>query len=202
MSNIEKILSLLSKDRSVLAQTITMLESSLSKDQYHINNLFNHLFSLSKHCQFTNNNNKNVDDIDDKSFNDNNNLSIGITGAPGAGKSTFIEQFGTLLLNNSNNNNNQKNKNKNNDAINNAINDIGKEHQGNRLAVLTVDPSSSISGGSILGDKVRMPLLSRNPRAFIRSSPLGNGHFGSGGVGCTTFDAIRLCHGIHISILL
>ncbi|MEM7169669.1 MAG: methylmalonyl Co-A mutase-associated GTPase MeaB [Pseudomonadota bacterium] len=67
---------------------------------------------------------------------------LGITGVPGAGKSTFIEAFGLALID-----------------------------QGHRVAVLAVDPSSQRSGGSILGDKTRMERLSRNSRAFIRPSP-------------------------------
>jgi LAO/AO transport system kinase len=69
---------------------------------------------------------------------------IGITGVPGAGKSTFIEAFGEKLCD-----------------------------EGYRLAVLAVDPSSARTGGSILGDKTRMEDLSRHPRAFIRPSPSG-----------------------------
>jgi LAO/AO transport system kinase len=69
---------------------------------------------------------------------------IGISGAPGAGKSTFIEAFGLHLIG-----------------------------QGHRLAVLAVDPSSPRSGGSILGDKTRMEELSRHPAAFVRPSPSG-----------------------------
>jgi LAO/AO transport system kinase len=71
-------------------------------------------------------------------------MRIGITGVPGAGKSTFIESFGSYL--------------------------IGREHQ---LAVLAIDPSSERSGGSILGDKTRMEELSGNENAFIRPSPSG-----------------------------
>lgn len=68
---------------------------------------------------------------------------IGITGVPGAGKSTFIEAFGTMLCR-----------------------DFGK-----KVAVLAVDPSSTVTGGSILGDKTRMENLSRCENAFIRPSP-------------------------------
>lgn len=69
-------------------------------------------------------------------------IRIGISGVPGVGKSTFIEAFGLYLI-----------------------------EQGLRVAVLAVDPSSNLSGGSILGDKTRMELLSREPAAFIRPSP-------------------------------
>lgn len=71
-------------------------------------------------------------------------IRLGISGAPGAGKSTFIEAFGTFLT-----------------------------AHGHRVAVLAVDPSSQRSGGSILGDKTRMEKLARDPMAFIRPSPSG-----------------------------
>ena len=71
-------------------------------------------------------------------------LRVGFTGVPGAGKSTMIEAFGNMLC----------------DA-------------GHRVAVLTVDPTSSVTKGSILGDKTRMGTLSRRPEAFIRPSPAG-----------------------------
>jgi LAO/AO transport system kinase len=71
-----------------------------------------------------------------------NSIRLGITGVPGAGKSTFIEALGLYL--------------------------IGAGH---RVAVLAVDPSSSVTGGSILGDKTRMEQLCQRPEAFIRPSP-------------------------------
>ncbi|ADO47110.1 methylmalonyl Co-A mutase-associated GTPase MeaB [[Enterobacter] lignolyticus] len=75
-------------------------------------------------------------------------LRLGITGTPGAGKSTFLEAFGMLLI-----------------------------RQGLRVAVIAVDPSSPVSGGSILGDKTRMTELARAEGAFIRPVPSG-GHLG------------------------
>ena len=87
-------------------------------------------------------------------------IRIGITGAPGVGKSTFIEAFGGHLTS-----------------------------LGLRLAVLAVDPSSSRTGGSILGDKTRMEDLSRNPNAFIRPSPAGRS---LGGVARRTREAMAL----------
>ena len=69
-------------------------------------------------------------------------IRLGLTGVPGVGKSTFIESFGTMLTD-----------------------------QGIKVAVLAVDPSSQISGGSILGDKTRMEMLSKNDLAFIRPTP-------------------------------
>ena len=71
-------------------------------------------------------------------------IRLGISGAPGVGKSTFIESLGNYLT-----------------------------EQGHRVAVLAVDPSSAVTGGSILGDKTRMESLSVNPNAFVRPSPAG-----------------------------
>ncbi|MDN3633303.1 methylmalonyl Co-A mutase-associated GTPase MeaB [Neolewinella lacunae] len=86
---------------------------------------------------------------------------LGVSGTPGVGKSTFIESFGLRVL-----------------------------EKGHRLAVLAVDPSSSLSGGSILGDKTRMEALSRHPAAFIRPSP-NAGHLG--GVGAASRATVLLC---------
>ena len=91
----------------------------------------------------------------------NDALRIGISGTPGVGKSTFIERFGLEL--------------------------IGAGH---RVAVLAVDPTSSLSGGSILGDKTRMDELGRHPAAYIRPSP-SSGHLG--GVGPASRATILLC---------
>ncbi|CAL1527679.1 unnamed protein product [Lymnaea stagnalis] len=95
---------------------------------------------------------------------------IGLSGPPGSGKSTFIEVFGKYLT--------------------------GKGH---RVAVLAVDPSSSTSGGSLLGDKTRMPELSRDLSAYIRPSP-SSGTLG--GVTRTTNEAIVLCEGGGYDIIL
>lgn len=88
-------------------------------------------------------------------------IRIGISGVPGVGKSTFIEAFGNHLL---------------------AL--------GHRVAVLSVDPTSALSGGSILGDKTRMPALAREQAAFIRPSPAGST---LGGVGRHTRESIAVC---------
>ena len=90
-----------------------------------------------------------------------NSLRIGITGVPGVGKSTFIESFGGMLT-----------------------------AQGQKLAVLAIDPSSERTKGSILGDKTRMETLSVDPNAFIRPSPSGSA---LGGVARKTRESIILC---------
>ncbi|MBG7612952.1 methylmalonyl Co-A mutase-associated GTPase MeaB [Polaribacter sp. BAL334] len=91
----------------------------------------------------------------------NNSVRIGITGVPGVGKSTFIEAFGKHLTN-----------------------------QGKKVAVLAVDPSSSVNKGSILGDKTRMEQLVTDKNAFIRPSPAGTS---LGGVAQKTRESIILC---------
>ncbi|MCW1952077.1 MAG: methylmalonyl Co-A mutase-associated GTPase MeaB [Octadecabacter sp.] len=97
-------------------------------------------------------------------------LRIGLSGTPGVGKSTFIESFGKMLTG-----------------------------QGLRVAVLAVDPSSTRSGGSILGDKTRMDLLSRDPNAFIRPSPSQSQ---LGGVARRTREAIALCEAADFDVVL
>ncbi|MDA0954576.1 MAG: methylmalonyl Co-A mutase-associated GTPase MeaB [Proteobacteria bacterium] len=97
-------------------------------------------------------------------------IRIGISGVPGVGKSTFIERFGLLLLS------------------------LGK-----RVAVLAVDPSSPVAGGSILGDKTRMEVLSRSSDAFIRPSPAGRT---LGGVAQRTRETLLLCEAAGFDVIL
>lgn len=100
---------------------------------------------------------------------------IGITGVPGVGKSTFIEQFGIYILHEKTPLNTQ------------------------RLAVLAIDPSSQISQGSILGDKTRMERLSVHPRAFVRPSPA---RASLGGVAQNTRESIILCEAAGFDTIL
>ncbi len=100
----------------------------------------------------------------------NNSIRIGITGVPGVGKSTFIEAFGKKLT---------------------AL--------GKKVAVLAVDPSSTQSKGSILGDKTRMQELVKDPNAFIRPSPSG---ISLGGVTRKTRETIVLCEAAGYDIIL
>jgi len=115
------IQGVLDRNRLMLARTITLIESSLAAHQEMARNIIDSLLPYTGKA-----------------------VRLGITGVPGAGKSTFIESFGTMLT--------------------------GKGH---RVAVLAIDPSSSKSGGSILADKTRMEKLSVDPDAFIRPSPSG-----------------------------
>ena len=125
IQDIDSILYNLRKgSRTHLAKAITLIESSLDKDKLGANLLLSKLKE------------------------NNNSIRIGITGVPGAGKSTIIEALGKLLI-------------------------AGN----NKVAVLAVDPSSKQSGGSILGDKTRMEKLSVNRNAYVRPSP-NQGHLG------------------------
>jgi LAO/AO transport system kinase len=99
-----------------------------------------------------------------------NFVRIGITGVPGAGKSTFIENFGKLAIS-----------------------------KGKKVAVLAIDPSSTLNKGSILGDKTRMEDLAREENAFIRPSPT-SGFLG--GIANTTFESILLCEAAGYDLIL
>ncbi|WP_412028830.1 methylmalonyl Co-A mutase-associated GTPase MeaB [Deinococcus yunweiensis] len=99
-----------------------------------------------------------------------NSVRVGLTGVPGVGKSTFIEALGVRLA------------------------DSGK-----RVAVLAVDPSSARTGGSIMGDKTRMPRLTVHPQAFIRPSPSGGT---LGGVARRTRETIALCEAAGYDVVL
>ena len=112
---------ILAGDRVILGKAITLMESTLPADQRLAGEV---LDAIVAHA--------------------GRSLRIGITGAPGVGKSTFIESFGRTLI-----------------------------QTGNKVAVLTIDPTSQISRGSILGDKTRMQGLATEPHAFIRPSPSG-----------------------------
>jgi LAO/AO transport system kinase len=108
-------------DRRALAKAITLVESHRAKDEAAAAAVVNEALPMTGRA-----------------------VRIGLSGAPGVGKSTFIEAFGTWLIG-----------------------------EGRRVAVLAVDPSSRRSGGSILGDKTRMVKLAQEPNAFIRPSPAG-----------------------------
>jgi len=95
---------------------------------------------------------------------------VGVTGVPGVGKSTFVDALGMFLLG-----------------------------RGHRVAVLAVDPSSALTGGSILGDKTRMARLSLEPSAYIRPSPSG---LSPGGIARRTREAMLLCEAAGFDVVL
>jgi GTPase len=97
-------------------------------------------------------------------------IRLGISGPPGVGKSTFIEAFGQYLID-----------------------------EGHKVAVLAIDPSSKISGGSILGDKTRMTELAKRKEAFIRPSPAGET---LGGVARRTREAMLLCEAAGFDVVV
>jgi len=138
---------IVSGNRAVLSQAITLIESKSARDEQIAQELITRILPQS-----------------------GNSIRIGISGSPGVGKSTFIETFGNFLIN-----------------------------QGKKVAVLAIDPSSRRTYGSILGDKIRMENLSRNPSAFIRPSPSGNT---AGGVARKTRETILLCEAAGYNIIL
>ncbi len=139
--------AILAGDRTMLSQAITLIESSLPHDQEVARQLINLCLPHS-----------------------GNALRIGITGVPGAGKSTFIESFGLHLI-----------------------------EKGNKIAVLAIDPSSTRSKGSILGDKTRMEDLSVNPNAFIRPSASAGT---LGGVARKTRESVILCEAAGFDLVI
>ena len=139
---------LANKDLTSLSKAITLIESTNKNDRLLANKI--------------------LSDLENK--NERNTIRIGITGVPGAGKSTFIEKFGANLT-----------------------------EMGKKVAVLTIDPSSSISKGSILGDKTRMENLSQNKNVFIRPTPASNFQ---GGVAKNTRETIFLCESAGYDIII
>jgi LAO/AO transport system kinase len=138
-------------DRVVLGQAITLIESGLPADRELASEL--------------------VERCLERSGASHSSVRVGITGVPGAGKSTFIEALGLYLI----------------------------EELGGKVAVLAVDPSSPVSGGSILGDKTRMARLGMDTRAFIRPSPARGS---LGGVAQRTRETVLLCEAAGFSNVL
>ncbi|WP_373501347.1 methylmalonyl Co-A mutase-associated GTPase MeaB [Desulfococcus sp.] len=137
----------LDQNRLMLARTITLIESTLPAHQELARTIIDRLLPYT-----------------------GNAVRLGITGVPGAGKSTYIESFGILLT-----------------------------EQGHRVAVLAIDPSSTRSGGSILGDKTRMEKLAVNDRAFIRPSPSGGT---LGGVARKTRESMLVCEAAGFDVVI
>jgi len=138
---------ILSGDRVMLGQAITLVESNLEIDKILSAAVLEKIMSHT-----------------------GNAFRLGITGAPGVGKSTFIEAFGKYVT-----------------------------AQGKKIAVLTIDPSSQLTKGSILGDKTRMEELSKNPMAFIRPTASGNT---LGGVANKTREVVLLCEAAGYDVII
>jgi LAO/AO transport system kinase len=134
-------------DRQTLAESITLVESTRPEDMRLASELVQACLPFS-----------------------GKSIRVGITGVPGVGKSTFIESFGKVLVD-----------------------------QGLKVAVLAIDPSSSTSGGSILGDKTRMQELSVNEKVFIRPSAAGAT---LGGVARKTRESIYVCEAAGFDVIL
>ena len=135
------------QDKTILARAITLIESNSQK---HLELAQEVIKEILPHT--------------------GNSIRVGISGVPGAGKSTFIEKFGIYLLS-----------------------------LGYKVAVLAIDPSSSVTKGSILGDKTRMETLSREQDCFIRPSPSGGS---LGGVTRKTRESILLCEAFGFDVIL
>lgn len=138
---------ILQGNRRALAKSITLVESSHALHRQQAEYLLEQIMPYS-----------------------GNAVRVGISGVPGVGKSTFIESFGSHVID-----------------------------QGHRVAVLAVDPSSAISGGSILGDKIRMEALSRNSSAYIRPSPAGET---LGGITRRSRETALLCEAAGFDVIL
>ena len=138
---------------AALSQGITLLESELPAHKSKANELLKLCLPIS-----------------------GNSIRIGITGIPGAGKSTFIEALGGKILEDSN-------------SINNK----------NKIAILAIDPSSSLSKGSILGDKTRMEEISKHSEVFIRPSPTSGN---LGGIARATKESMILCEATGFNIII
>ncbi len=139
LSHSQYIDGILNGERAILARAITLIESSRAADR-----------ELAEQI------------VEDCLPSSGNSLRVGITGVPGAGKSSLIEALGKFLI----------------------------DEYNQKVAVLAIDPSSQITGGSILGDKTRMGSLASSDMAFIRPSP-ARGSFG--GVAQRTREAMLLC---------
>ncbi len=141
------VTGVLAGDRALLARAITLVESRAPKHAPYAQQLMKRILPHT-----------------------GGSMRIGMTGVPGAGKSTTIEALGMLLC-----------------------------QRGKKVAVLAVDPSSSIHGGSILGDKTRMEELCREENAFIRPSPSGRS---LGGVAARTREALLLCEAAGYDVII
>ncbi|MGG3911786.1 methylmalonyl Co-A mutase-associated GTPase MeaB [Peribacillus simplex] len=143
----EYVQGVMNGNRAIIAQAITLVESNLPKHMEMAQKVLKELIPYT-----------------------GKSIRIGITGVPGAGKSTLIESFGMMLC-----------------------------EQNHRVAVLAVDPTSSVSRGSILGDKTRMEHLSRHPHAYVRPSP-SSGTLG--GVTRKSRETLLICEAAEYDVII
>jgi LAO/AO transport system kinase len=143
----EYVAGVVGGDRAVLARAITLVESDREEDRSLAEDLITRLHAVESRA-----------------------IRVGISGVPGAGKSTLIDALGMHVVG-----------------------------QGKRVAVLAVDPSSTISGGSILGDKTRMPKLSTKDEAFVRPSPSATT---LGGVARRTRETMIVCEAAAFDVII
>ena len=143
----ETVQKIIEGDTATLARTITLVESLKAGDRAQAWDIVERLLPRT-----------------------GRSLRIAVSGVPGAGKSTFIETLGSLLV-----------------------------AQGRKVAVVAIDPSSPVGGGSIMGDRIRMETLSAKRGAFIRAVPTGGF---LGGVGRTTRETILLCEAAGFDVVL
>jgi GTPase len=143
----EHVQGVLAGDRTILARTITLVESNSGTHQRKAQKVLRQLLPEA-----------------------GRSIRVGITGVPGVGKSTFIDVLGTYLI-----------------------------EQGHKVAVIAIDPSSSVTGGSILGDKTRMETLSRLENCFIRPSP-SSGTLG--GVARKSRETMLICEAAGFDVIL
>lgn len=147
LSTLDFVEGVLKNDRTILARTITLIESNSQKHNEKAQAVLQQLLP-----------------------NTGNSIRVGVTGIPGAGKSSIIETLGLYLL-----------------------------KQGHKVAVLTIDPSSTVTRGSILGDKTRMEQLSREENCFIRPSPSGGT---LGGVARKSRETMLVCEAAGYDVIL
>lgn len=143
----EYVSGVIAGDRAVLARAITLIESNAPAHFEQAQDVLRRLLPHSGRA-----------------------IRLGVTGVPGAGKSTLIEALGVRLI-----------------------------ERGHKVAVLAIDPTSSLSRGSILGDKTRMELLGREPNAFIRPSPAGGV---LGGVARKTRETMLVCEAAGFDVVI
>ena len=143
----ELINGIKSSNKRLIGKAITLVESKKQEDREFAEKLLNAILPFT-----------------------GNSIRVGITGVPGVGKSTFIENFGKLAI-----------------------------RHGKKVAVLAIDPSSSLNKGSILGDKTRMEDLAKEENAFIRPSP-SSGFLG--GIANSTFETMMICEAAGYDFIL